>query len=268
MKTFTTSHGHVISYHQYGRGENTIVCFHGFGQSGEVFEIYSQDLGDQHTIVAIDLFFHGGSIYRSNDPLVHTLWHEIFFEFKCALNIHQFDVIGFSIGSKFAISTFMQYSDQIRYLFLMAPDGLRESRWYRLATFPLVRQFIFKYLMTHPRRLDQLIYLLGRFKIINASTFKFIRTHLRNHEKRIQVYDSWSGFRKMRYKLNVVKSHFAAHPLPIQIVFGNMDHILGIYQLGSTLCKFKNLEAHYVHSNHNSLVLNSKSMIQSILIRT
>jgi pimeloyl-ACP methyl ester carboxylesterase len=53
-----------IHYFQWGRGEKILLCFHGYGESAASFGFLSEALGQDFTILAIDLPYHGETQWR------------------------------------------------------------------------------------------------------------------------------------------------------------------------------------------------------------
>src|SRR5215471_4700424 len=45
----------------FGEGNRWLFCFHGFGEDGKSFEIFENVLGNDYTLAAIDLPFHGNT---------------------------------------------------------------------------------------------------------------------------------------------------------------------------------------------------------------
>ena len=53
-----------ISYHRFGTGKNVMVAFHGYNQTGREYAYFEGVLGKQFTIIAIDFFWHGDSVWQ------------------------------------------------------------------------------------------------------------------------------------------------------------------------------------------------------------
>ena len=44
---------------KFGKGDDVLLAFHGYGQDSSWFEHLEELLGDKYTILAFDLAFHG-----------------------------------------------------------------------------------------------------------------------------------------------------------------------------------------------------------------
>ena len=49
----------TIHVHKSGSGPENMLLFHGFGQTGQVFQEWHQALEETHILYSFDLFFHG-----------------------------------------------------------------------------------------------------------------------------------------------------------------------------------------------------------------
>jgi pimeloyl-ACP methyl ester carboxylesterase len=63
--------GHFVSlgssrvhYTCWGTGPRVLFAFHGYGESGASFDFLAGALGGAFTVVAIDLPFHGATVWR------------------------------------------------------------------------------------------------------------------------------------------------------------------------------------------------------------
>ena len=60
MDSMFIEHGKAsFHYRQFGSGNKLLFCFHGYGRDSDSFNFLDTPLGDQYTIIAIDMPFHG-----------------------------------------------------------------------------------------------------------------------------------------------------------------------------------------------------------------
>ena len=50
--------------------------------------------------------------------------------------VQNFSLAGFSLGGKFALATLEAFPEKTKGIILLAPDGIKTSFWYSLATYP------------------------------------------------------------------------------------------------------------------------------------
>ena len=53
-----------IHYYLFGNGPQTVVCLHGYGESGHAFGFLDTNATDLYTFYSIDLPFHGESKWK------------------------------------------------------------------------------------------------------------------------------------------------------------------------------------------------------------
>ena len=129
----------TLSYRKSGHGNKALLLFHGFGQHHQAFAALSDKLAPYFTLYAFDLFFHGNSQWNEGEqPLEKVMWKDILTKFLDEHNIGKFSVLGFSLGGKFALVSLELFPAQVEQIILLAPDGVKTSFWYSLATYPLL----------------------------------------------------------------------------------------------------------------------------------
>ena len=182
-----------------GKGNNVQICFHGFGQYKEVFETWPESL-ENVQIYSFDLFFHGESKWKEkNDRLDKAFLKGIFEKFFIEESIKQFSIISFSIGARYIWPLLELFPQKIKKLHLIAPDGISENIWFRLASKSILGQSFFKFLCNHKWLLPTLTKFAHRCKIISQNHFKLAQSQIQNWEKRQQIYQTWILLAKLKY---------------------------------------------------------------------
>lgn len=213
----------LLHYHKIGNGENILLAFHGFGQDGGVFKDWGKSLNN-YTIYAFDLFHHGKS-KRASQPLSKAEWKEILTQFLEKEGINEFSLFGFSLGGRFAIASCLAYPEQVKQLYLAAPDGIFLTIWFKLATTPVLR-LIFKYLMTEPNALEKWISVAQKTRIVNQYVIDFVKKELGEAKNRKKVYDSWNDFKALGYSKKDLTSNFKSLSLKRTLILGDRDYVI------------------------------------------
>src|SRR5688572_1861817 len=165
---FVHHNNNSLHYAKAGNGEIHLLVFHGFGQDLSVFDFLARSLKQDYTFYIFDLYFHGKSKWAYDErPLEKSEWKETIALFLAQNNIDVFHVAGFSLGGKFALATLEAFPNKIKKMFLIAPDGIKTSFWYSLATYPVLLRKIFKSMILHPNRFTRLTQLLTRAKLVD-----------------------------------------------------------------------------------------------------
>ena len=146
---FFNHEGNRLAYYKVGYGPATLVAFHGFGQSGRVFQPLDETIGHRFTVFAVDLFFHGNSQYTSRQLLTKTDWQRLIGAFLDGQGVDRFSLMGFSLGGRFALATAEAFASQLDQLILIAPDGVTRTSWYWAATTTRLGRWLFRHGLRH-----------------------------------------------------------------------------------------------------------------------
>ncbi len=129
--------GAELNYGLYPGGPGILLAFHGFGQSQHYFSSLATSLEKNYTVYSFDLFYHGRSHWPdSEQPLSKEFWKEMITAFLQEQQIDRFSLVGFSLGGKFVLATLEALPERTDEILFIAPDGIRTSFWYSLATYP------------------------------------------------------------------------------------------------------------------------------------
>lgn len=252
-------------YKKYGNGINKIIFFHGFGQNHTAFEkSITQILKESDvTCYAIDIYYHGKS-QRKNRPLQLKQLETSFQQFLETENVKSFTSIGYSLGGRFvlAISTLFPHATEC--IFLLAPDGVFQSTWYRLANTRLGNT-LFKYLMDRPVVFDQLVNTFRRIGIVSKPLGRFVETILNSEQQRTRVYQTWTYFHSLQLQPKAIASCFNQYQIPIHVIVGDQDRIIPPQKVLPKLNTIKHLKSVILNARHHQIITESTPYIISAL---
>ncbi|MCV9385617.1 alpha/beta fold hydrolase [Reichenbachiella ulvae] len=259
--------GAQLEYQTFGRGKNYLICFHGFAQDGNSFKFLEDQLEGQYTIIAVRLFYHGSSSRADNVQMYLKIpeWKEIFSDFLSFLKIEQFSILAYSMGGRFAISTFYSFSNQIDHLILGAADGIIRRFWYEFATFPVGLRQLFHYLMINPKPFFAVLHFLSSIKVMNKSVIKFATTQLQKKEQRLLVYQTWVAFKHFRVPQAELIELLNDSTCQSLIIFGKKDRIIDPKAHTAFLSGLTHSEVHVLDHGHNKLLEYADEVIVSAL---
>lgn len=237
-----------------GSGERTLITFHGFGQNSQVFDGLAESLSDTYTVYAFDLFFHGSEWPYSEKPLEKDFWTRMMKKFLEEQEIKSFGVLGFSIGGKFALATLEAFSEQVKEIFLLAPDGIKTSMWYSLATYPTAFRNLFKSMIQKPQRFNAIANTAFRLGLIDKGILRFTESQMNTLEKRERVYYSWVVFRHLTFDMNSISRVINQHNIRLVMIVGKFDKIITVKNMQVLLRKVKNYQLEIPETGHNGVV--------------
>jgi pimeloyl-ACP methyl ester carboxylesterase len=162
-----------------------------------------------------DLFFHGDSTLNSKNVISNEYWRNAIIKFTQVENLSNFDVLGYSMGAKFALLTYESFPTRVKQLYLIAPDGLYTSFWYDLATKNFIGRKLFKYIVSKPAFFFSLLGKMDKFNLIDKATLKFANLQMDSIEKRLLLYRVWTNFSGLELPINDICLQLRKHYTPI-----------------------------------------------------
>jgi len=251
-----------LAYQRLGTGPRIALAFHGFGQTSMVYAPLAAALGDVYTIYAIDLFLHGDSKRADSTYLATEDWCDCINAFLVEQQIDRFTVMGYSLGGRFALVLVECFASRLDMLVLMAPDGIRFSRWYGLATQSTIGRALFGLAMRHLPVLHRVGRGLIGLRLLRPSLLRFAEVSLATPEQRQLVYDAWTQFRRIKPNLPRIADALTRYKVPAQLIVGSYDQIVP----ASYLLPLTRLLAQYtltqLPTGHNRLIDKSAAVLR------
>ncbi len=253
---FVQTENAALHYTSIGAGNKTLLLFHGFGQDNEVFQPLAHALSSTYTLYIFDLYFHGKSKWANDEsPLKKEEWKKIINTFLSENMLERFSVGGFSLGGKFAMATVEAFPEKTEALFLIAPDGIKTSFWYSIATYPFLFRKLFKSMITKPGRFNAIANAIQSIGLVDKGLIRFAEHQMNTQEKRNQVYYSWVVFRRLTFDLNKLAKLLNAHHIPVTMVTGRYDKVILTRNMNGLVKKLNNPQVEVLESGHNGLVV-------------
>jgi pimeloyl-ACP methyl ester carboxylesterase len=246
--------GNRLAFRKLGDGLAPLLAFHGFAQDSQVFTPLADSLGGVFTIYAVDLFFHGHSHYGHSQLLTKIDWQRLIAAFLEEQGVGRFSLMGFSLGGRFALSTMEAFADRLDQLFLIAPDGITPSQWYKAGTRSGLGRWLFRYVLRHLSILTHAGHLLTQLGLLNRTAMRFAEISLGTPEQRALVYDTWTRFRLIQPNLDAVGTLLNAGPVQTRFFTGAFDRLVpGDFILPLTK-RLRNYELTILQTGHTHLI--------------
>ncbi len=245
----------ALHFTRWGEGGEVLLAFHGFGQHRGYFGPLADALGCTYTVYAFDLFFHGQSTWRArNGTLAKAQWAELVTAFLRQQGVARFGLVGFSMGGKFVLATLEAMPDRVTRVVLLAPDGIKTSFWYSLATYPGWTDRFFRHLTVKPGAFRSLVRLFRRLRLVDKGVLRFAESQMNTREQRLRVYRSWTTFREMHVDLKRIAGLFNGHRIPLVMYLGRYDRIITRRNMGRLLDQVPHHQLVVLPAGHNRLI--------------
>ena len=251
-----------LYYVKVGTGSRSILLIHGFGQTHKVFQSWIETFQNDYKVYGFDLYFHGQSQWLSREPIEKADWKKIIEKFIEQEQLTTFEIVGFSMGGKFAMATLELFPERIEKIYLLAPDGIKTSFWYSLATYPIATRYFFKGMILHPNRLHSLAKLLRAFRLVDNGLLRFAEHQMNTEEKRRRVYYSWVYFRHLKFDLDKIASVLNRKEIPFTMIVGKFDKVIQPKNMEGFLSKIRIKKFKVLEAGHNDLIAKSVEAIK------
>jgi pimeloyl-ACP methyl ester carboxylesterase len=266
MQHSLTYKNSVLYYKKSGQGDKSLLLFHGFGQHHQAFAALSDILAPQFTLYAFDLFFHGNSKWNEGElPLEKEMWKEMMLKFLDEHHIEKFSVLGFSMGGKFALVSLELFAVQVEQIILLAPDGVKTSFWYSLATYPLLFRKFFKSMILKPGRLQTLSAILYNLHLVDKGLLRFAELQMATREKRERVYYSWVVFRHLKVDIDTIAELINAQSIYLLMVIGKHDKIITARNMNRLLRHVHKHQLEILDTGHNGIIERSIPVLRQVI---
>jgi pimeloyl-ACP methyl ester carboxylesterase len=218
----------TFHYHQYGNGPKLLFCFHGYGRDGQTFYFFDRMLGNQYTVIAIDLPFHGLTEWDKELTFHPNYLIQVIQQIRASLQKEKekFSLLGFSMGGRIALHLTQVLHKHIDKLVLIAPDGLKFNFWNFVATQTWLGNKLLNYTVNHPGWFLKILTFAEKTKLANRSITSFVHYYMDDEQQRLTLYRRWTTMRMFQPKLHKIKRLINRQKLKVRMMFGRYDNII------------------------------------------
>ena len=244
-----------LAFQTYGSGPEVLLAFHGYGQDRRVYAEFAAALANRYTVYSFDLLLHGESSgSTAQQPVSVKTWRAAIRSFLEQHGVTNFSLVGYSLGARFALPLVEVMAERITELILIAPDGIKSSRWYSLASSTWLGNRLLRSAVVRPHPFFWVLAKAYRLGLIEKSVLKFVRAHMDTRAKRLRVYSRWSAFRRIQPNLRQVKHACNAHRVEVTIFLGQYDAVVKKAAIASFHQSLNNSRLHYLTCGHATLI--------------
>jgi pimeloyl-ACP methyl ester carboxylesterase len=231
---FVTYQSSQLHYCIWGTGPRILFAFHGYGESGSSFAFIGEALDPAHTLIAIDLPFHGRTEWKEGLSFTPRQLYEVMQHIAARHSLVSptrpsagpWGLIGYSMGGRVVLQLAENHADSIDKLVLLAPDGLRVNIWYWVATRTALGNLLFRWTMRRPGWLFLLLRISHTLQLVNPSIYKFAVHYINDRRVRHDLYIRWTAMRKFRPDPSKIAAIIRRRQLMVSLVYGRYDRII------------------------------------------
>jgi pimeloyl-ACP methyl ester carboxylesterase len=258
QESFIHYHRSLLHYVKAGNGKQVLLVFHGFGQDHTLYLPLLRSLSKKYTLYIVDLFFHGKSEWNEGEqPLKKSTWTNILQVLFQEQHITSFSILAYSLGGKFALATIEAYPTLIKEVYLLAPDGIKTSFWYSLATYPKGLRKFFKSMIFRHDRFVMIANKLNQLNLVDKGLIRFADYQMNSEAKRKRVYYSWVVFRYLTFDLKKIGALINENNIKLTMVVGKYDKVIRPENMNRLLKHVRDYRLEILESGHTGLIQES-----------
>jgi pimeloyl-ACP methyl ester carboxylesterase len=252
MRLFLTYRQSTISYLRLGTGKQLLFCFHGFGDRAIIWTHLAEKLGDDFTLIALDLPFHGQTNWC--EKTIQMADFEWFIkEISIIENQTRFSLAGFSFGARIVQKLLFSHEENIDRLLFFAPDGMGTKGLKNATLVPKFFRRAAQFLLQKPDKLIQFVHWLHQKRWVSKGVYWFFSYNIAHTKRRERIFFYWLCLNDFEVKLDVFKKHLQESRIPTHIFLGKNDDITPL-SIGPFLASnAPNVKLHIVESGHQIL---------------
>lgn len=215
---------HTVTYKVIGNGAQYILAFHGALLDKDAFDVLSE-LGDDFTIIALDLPYHGETNWKHEIVTPHDI-KVIIYDLLTKFHLEKIHLIGYSIGAKWLNWMVQHYAEKILSVIYLAPDGIKEDKIYQLATNNFIGKSVFKRVTHSNQLLLCLINIINGIGLLPNAKYKYLKKIVSNTTMTRQIYHVWTSFAPLKSNIDLVISKINNFKIPTLLIYGTHDTII------------------------------------------
>jgi pimeloyl-ACP methyl ester carboxylesterase len=242
-----------IHFYVRGNTKQYLICFYGYGQNATVFDELAAYLKDTHTLLIVDLPFHGANMHNKGFEWTAAHTNALTTYFKKQFNIESYSLLAYSIGARIALSIFEQDFTAIEKIYLLAPDGVFNSRFFKFITRNRLGKGLMYSFIHFPHIVFGIINLLAFTHILDAASKRLYMSTTHSQLKRRRLANFWNCVHQLNLSKEL-KSYLLQFPTAqekILLFYGIHDPIINKKQLLKSLDAFSNIQKNPLPCGHN-----------------
>lgn len=217
----------MFHYLVFGDGPQTLLALHGFGDDGSLFTKLPA-LCETYTVHAFDMPFHGHTLWPVEKPFHKADILSVMETWRSENEIEAFDLMGYSMGGKIALSIFPEFQKSISKLMLVAADGIDLPFYRRFTFFDRLNFGMLKLLFHFDVVFHSFLEIFYRLKLIDSYSYRFSKKWMRTTKHRKERLQLWYSMRSVIPNFDLLNKIIAENQTEVSLYWGTEDKVVPI----------------------------------------
>jgi pimeloyl-ACP methyl ester carboxylesterase len=171
--------------------------------------------------------------------------------FKNDVQVDKVSLIGYSIGGRICLNVLERQPNWIAEVFLLASDGLKKDRVFRLATRNRIGNKIFNVVSEKPRSFLATVDRLHQWHLLSDTKHRFVHNIFDDAKRRKQGQQVWNATSKLIAHKPIIHYNAKKYDVPLHLVMGRHDRLFPP-ELGERFIRdLKNADLQVLPAGHN-----------------
>ncbi|XZF14678.1 alpha/beta fold hydrolase [Chitinophagaceae bacterium MMS25-I14] len=241
-----------LHYLRSGKGQELLLCFHGYGNDAGIFNELTALVADRFTILSFDLPHHGKSTgWPVEEPFEKAQLEQLVLQSMQLVNADRCALLGYSMGGRVCLQVLELMPEKVKQALLVAPDGLVFNTFYYFVTHSTIGKTLFRKLIGGPQRNTAFVGWLRKMKLLDASRYKFVMHYLSSPQSREMLLKVWPAMRFILPDTDKVRKNISVYHIPVHIFMGRYDRVIPVKLAESFRKGQDNIYLHIIDRGHN-----------------
>jgi pimeloyl-ACP methyl ester carboxylesterase len=234
---------------RFGRGERLLIALHGFGDRARMFAVLAEALGEQYTVVALDLPFHGQTHWKGEEfckaDLVAILRQVLEGEGR-----ERFSMMGFSFGARLVQAMLPDFTGRLDKLYLLSPDGINTKGMSMAVHTPVPVRRIMRRALRNPGWFIRLTRFGSRLGVVPPLIVHFISSNLTRPDRFRRTFGCWFAMKSFYLRRRYIRAILKKSGLPVDVYFGTKDQMIHFKTLQKMADDLPNMQLFLMEEGH------------------
>ncbi|MEM9931528.1 MAG: alpha/beta hydrolase [Bacteroidota bacterium] len=248
----------TLEVFRYGNGPKVVLALPGFDYDARVFGTWEAVLGEDFTIYAIQLPFHGGSRWnkRSFQPID---WQEVFTTLADQVGAECFHLAGHSLGGRIVVCCAPELQDRIDQVWLLAPAGIGAFD----RVLPIWFQRVAETALKWPGWLRFFVNLGSKIGLVSNFHRRYAEVQLYPADKRNRLFRVYNSIAYFRTGTATLRRFWSTDHMPTILLVARQDRFVPTEKIKAYFSAAPKVITREIDGTHHLVTASSAALIKA-----
>jgi pimeloyl-ACP methyl ester carboxylesterase len=208
---------------RFGTGTRLLIIFHGFAGRAAFFEHFVDILSPHFDVVAVDLPYHGDTIWAPATFKPHHI-EQLVAGILAQTGHEKFSLMAHSMGGFIALKTYQLMPQKVEELILLAPGGIYKALSFNRFLFHAHTRRFLRFSLGS-RFVPRIIHAGYKMRLLHRSFYEFMYSQFESESRRDRLFNSWVSLYYFDFEHEAIQAILREYQTPICFFYGTKDKI-------------------------------------------